>query len=96
MMRFVLSPLAQVDLDEIWDYSVERWGDKRAERYVRDLRQAIEAVAEDPHRGRSCDEIRVGYFKYAVVSHVIFYRLTDCGIDVVRILHGRMDLEQHL
>lgn len=29
-------------------------------------------------------------------SHVIFYRLTQGGIDIVRILHGSVDFEQHL
>lgn len=33
----------------------------------------------------------------AVQSHVLFYRVTDAGlIDVVRILHQRMDVAAHL
>jgi plasmid stabilization system protein ParE len=28
-------------------------------------------------------------------SHFVFYRITAEGIDVVRILHQRMDFEQH-
>ncbi|PWR20516.1 type II toxin-antitoxin system RelE/ParE family toxin [Zavarzinia compransoris] len=37
-----------------------------------------------------------GYFKYAVGSHVIFYTRTDSGIDIVRVLHKRMDMGRHL
>jgi toxin ParE1/3/4 len=96
MTGYVLSPRAQLDLDDIWDYSLNRWGAARAERYVRDLVQALEMIAIDRQRGRLCDDIRAGYFKYAAVSHVIFYRIAGDQIDVVRILHGRMDFKQHL
>ena len=41
-------------------------------------------------------EIGAGYLKYAVGSHVIFYRQTDAGIDVIRILHQRMDVPSRL
>ena len=96
MTNYVLSPLARADLDGIWDYSAEQWGETQAERYIRELWQAIEFVATDPRRGRACDDIRAGYHKYAVGRHVLFFRLTAAGIDVVRILHGRMDFDRHL
>ena len=68
----------------------------QAEDYIRLLQNAIETVAEDPRRGRPCDEIRKGYRKYVAGSHMIFYRKAKSGIDIVRILHGRMDFERHL
>ena len=37
MARYLLSPRAQADIDGIWDYSVDRWGEERAESYVRGL-----------------------------------------------------------
>ncbi len=96
MSRFLLSPRAQKDLDEIWGYSVERWGEERTEIYVRGLWFGITTVAADSRRGQSCDDIRPGYFKYAVGSHLLFYRLIPDGVDIVRILHKRMDFERHL
>jgi toxin ParE1/3/4 len=56
----------------------------------------IGALASDPLRGRACDEIRPGYRKGHAGSHVIFYRVEDRRIDVVRIVHRRMDFERHL
>jgi toxin ParE1/3/4 len=94
---YVLSPRARADLDAIWDYSVAHWGSDRTELYIRELQRAIEYLSADPRRrGRQCDEIRTGYFKHSVGSHVLFYRLTGDGIDVVRILHSRMDFGRHL
>jgi toxin ParE1/3/4 len=95
--RYLLSPAAQADLNHIWDYTAERWDTDQAEEYLRELQRAIERVAANPRIGRACDEIRPGYFKLATGSHVLFYRVTDGGaIDVVRVLHQRMDLDQHL
>ncbi len=95
-MRAVLTPRAQKDLDEIWDYTLSRWGLDQAERYVRGIGDAIRSVAEDPRRGRPCNEIRPGYRKYSIGSHVLFYRARPTGVEIVRILHQRMDYDQHL
>jgi toxin ParE1/3/4 len=94
--RFVLSPRAEFDLDEIWDYTADRWGLDQAERYTRALWQRIEAIAAKPAMGQDCSDIRAGYWKIPSGSHVLFYRLTADGIDVVRILHERMDFERHI
>ena len=96
MTGYIISPRAQADIEEIWDYTVGRWNDNQAVRYIRAIQEAIETIAADPARGRSCEQVRAGYRKYAVGSHVIFYRGSADGIDVVRVLHQRMDFERHL
>ena len=58
--KLKLSPRARRDLGEIWDYTEERWGADQAELYIKRIWQAIEAVAHDPAKGRSCDAIRQG------------------------------------
>ncbi|RQT38490.1 type II toxin-antitoxin system RelE/ParE family toxin [Burkholderia contaminans] len=55
----------------------------------------MEALARSEKAGRTCI-VRDGYFRYAVGSHVVFYRETEYTIDVIRVLHQRMDIEQHL
>ncbi len=96
MSRFTLSPRAQADLEEIWDYTEARWSRDQAEIYVRQIKTAIENLAADPSRGRACDDVRAGYRKYPVGSHVLFYRVRPDGVDIVRVLHGRMDFERWL
>lgn len=94
--RYTLSPRAQSDFDEIWDYTARHWGADQAEAYIRQLWRDIEAVAAKPTIGRPCPEVRAGYHKFRSGSHVIFFPLSRGSIDVVRILHGRIDFEQHL
>ena len=96
MSRYVLSPRAQADIGDIWTYTVKRWNVDQAERYVRLIQTEIDVLASDPLRGRACDEIRPGYRKGYAGSHLIFYRVEDHRIDVVRILHQHMDYERHL
>lgn len=94
MLKF--SPRARQDIEEIWDYTVEHWGQRQAEIYLRLIRTAAEAIASDPKRGRTCDDVRPGYRRYEVGSHVLFYRMATKHVIVIRILHQRMDVERHI
>jgi toxin ParE1/3/4 len=96
MSGYVLTPRAQADLDEIWNYTARRWNEGQADRYILEIQRAIEIVAHDPQRGRPYDDIRSGYRKYLAGSHFLFFRIVADGIDVVRILHQSMDFERHL
>jgi toxin ParE1/3/4 len=94
--RYLLSPAAQADLEQIWDYTHDQWGIEQ-EAYLRELQSAIERAAANPQIGRACDEVRAGYRKLAAGSHTLFYRVSAEGvIDVVRVLHQRMDVDRHL
>lgn len=96
MSPYALSPRAASDLNDIWDHTQAQWGEVQAESYIRGIQRAIEDAAGDPRRGRPCDHIRTGYFKLSAGSHVIFYRLAGGELDVIRILHQRMDFARHL
>jgi toxin ParE1/3/4 len=96
MNRTRFSPAAQDDLSAIWDDTVHHWGVAQAERYILGIREACEALADGHRKGSDADNIRSGYRKLPVGSHVLFFRVTDDGeIDVVRILHQRMDVAGH-
>ena len=96
-MSVRLSPRARTDLSRIWDDSAERWGADQADRYVRLLAGGFDRLAEGSARGRRADEIREGYLRLSVGSHVLFYRRgAEGGIEVIRILHQRMDFKRHL
>lgn len=97
MTGFVLSPAARADLEAIWDYTSERWSPDQAERYILAIGDACESLGSGKRLGQSAEDIRKGYRKLSVGAHVVFYR-TDANdlIDIVRILHQRMDLPSRL
>jgi toxin ParE1/3/4 len=96
--RYVLSPAAQTDLEQIWSYTCDRWHDDQAEAYIRVIQHAVELVADNPLIGRPCDDVRAGYRRHTAGSHTLYYRVGADGhlVDIVRILHKRMDVDQNL
>ena len=96
MGEVALRPRARADLDNIWEYTLRTWGQKQAERYLRALNDTFHALAEQPKLGRSYDEVHEGLRVYPSGKHLIFYFETKTGIDVVRVLHERMDVRSHL
>ncbi len=78
-------------------YTRKQWGKAQQTRYLSQLDAAFHDLADKPETGRACDDIREGYYKYGVGKHLIFYRHKEKDqIEIVRILHGRMDIDQHL
>lgn len=96
MKEFQLTPAARHDLSGIWDYTATHWDQAQAEKYILEIKAAIERIAADPERGRACDEIRQGYRRYGIGSHLVFYRDSADTVDIIRILHQRMDPTRHL
>ena len=90
-----LSPLAESDLEDIWRYTFETWSADRADRYLRDLVAVFEDLAAGRKTGRPSD-VRDGYLKHTASAHVVYVRRSDGWIEVIRVLHGRMDSDRHL
>lgn len=68
--RVRLSPMAEVDLEDIWLYSFRRWSANQADRYLRDILSAMDDLAVGRRTGRPVD-VRDGYFRYAVGAHLL-------------------------
>lgn len=83
------------DMEAVWLYSQSQWGMQQTERYIDDLTEAFRFQSENPKAGAACDNIRTGYQKYPVSRHVVYYRQTDYGVEVILVLHDRMLATQH-
>jgi len=96
MAEYRLSPAAERDLESIWIYTCAEWGLEQAERYTDLLTAAFQVLAESPQSASACDHIRQGYRRRSVERHTIYFRVTEYGIAIIRVLHGRMDAPFHL
>ncbi len=92
MARLLIRPLAEQDLDQIWDY-IALHDQARAEAVVRDLYDRFGKLAHNPYMGRERAEIEEGLRSFSVGSYVVFYLLLADGIDIVRVLHGARDIQ---
>lgn len=96
MKRLLLTPKAKTDLGGIWDFSNLRWGAAQAEKYTRELWQAMQSQAVDWSTSSDISAVRKDYRKIKSGSRVIFFRITPDAMEVVRILHEKMDFDRHL
>jgi toxin ParE1/3/4 len=97
MPGFELTNKAKSDLKDIAIYTQNTWGNRQRNIYLTALDKSFYALASDHLKGRNCSEIRSGYRKHKVGKHIVFYREINTNlIEIVRILHERMDIESQL
>jgi toxin ParE1/3/4 len=96
MRTLKLTDYAQTDLEQIADYTVAEWGQKQADFYLEQLEKAFYSLLDNPYLGKSRDDIKAGYRSLLVEKHLVFYRLANEQLEIMRILHYRMDVIQHL
>lgn len=97
-MKYRLSKEAVKDLENIWLHTFENWSVEQADRYLNLIFDEIKFVSENPLFGTNYDHIREGYFRTRVNSHFVFYKLSTKGelIDVIRVLHQQVDIDERL
>ena len=95
MAFYLLSESAQQDIISIRDYTMKTWGKEQAGKYLTQLKQRLEWLAENPALGSRRDEIKEGYISFPEGRHVIFYRSAEGGIEVMGIVHQSEDIDTH-
>jgi len=93
---YKLQPEAEKDLEDIWNYTVEKWGVEQAIRYVDELDLAFQLLARTPLISRERVEftppVRIHHHK----KHLIVYLVRETNIIIVRVLHDSMEVETQL
>jgi toxin ParE1/3/4 len=97
-MNYKISVKASEDIETIWLYTLENWSLEQADRYVNLIFDEIEYLAINPNSGKNFTHTRKNYRCSKVKSHLIFYRFIEKQkeIEIIRILHQRMDLTNRL
>jgi len=97
MAKFYLTNKAVEDLGEIWNYTIETWSENQAEIYYSLLIDSCQELAYNLNQGKSFEIVEKNVLGYKTGQHIIFYRMvTENEIEVIRILHGMMDLKNHV
>lgn len=95
-MKFYLTTKALKDLKDIALYTEEKWGIKQRNIYLDKMDKVFHKISKNPHRGKSCNHLRQGYFKLLIEKHIIFYKIDESEIEIIRILHQSMDISTHI
>ncbi|MCQ2116993.1 MAG: type II toxin-antitoxin system RelE/ParE family toxin [Bacteroidales bacterium] len=94
MAKYHLTKKAVQDLDNIWTYTLNTWSEQQADEYYLSLVNTFAAIANNPcYLDKEYVEIHRGLFRRACRKHLVFYRPVENGdVEIVRILHERMDI----
>jgi toxin ParE1/3/4 len=97
MSEYIISEKALEDINNIWIYTAENWSVKQADRYYNLIIDEIEYIVRNLDMARDFGKIRKSYRYSKVKSHLIFFKKDKTNeIEVVRVLHERMDIENRL
>lgn len=97
MASYTLTNKAVLDLSAIWDYTVETWSERQADKYYFMLLDTCQDLANGKIFGRKYPEISDEILGFRTGQHILFYRkLSHDKVEIARILHGQMDLKNRI
>jgi len=93
-MKHRLSLLADSDLDDIWYYVASQSGSTEiADRLIGSITDRFFLLTSYPNLGRARDEdLRPGLRTFPVGEYVIFYRIEDEDVVILRVLRGSRNI----
>ena len=97
MANYKLTNKAVEDLTEIWEYTIEKWSEQKADRYYKLLLDSCQDIANNPNLGKNYEGITNDLFGLKTIRHIIFYRKRiNLPIEITKILHGQMDIKNRI
>lgn len=91
-----LIPAAKEDLQDIWRYTVKKWGRSQAELYISSLKSACHQLIFTPTIGRPAANLGKNVRIYRHQHHYIFYLEKQADIIFLAFLHEKRDILQHM
>jgi toxin ParE1/3/4 len=88
MSRYVINVLASRDLNEIADYFAET-SIEAGERFFREFNRKCQQLVSFPNSGKSYAQVRADLRGLPLESYIIFYRVLDDGVEILRVVSGR-------
>ena len=92
MSHYVISPSASRDLNTIADYFLTR-NIEAGEKLFQEFNQKCKNLAKFPNMGKSYAHIKLSLRGLPLDGYIIFYRVINDGVEILRVVSGRQDLE---
>lgn len=96
MGKYIVQKAAGEDSRKIGRYTQEKWGVEQRKRYIGQLKDRFEALAENPKIGRARDNIEKGLRSAKQGRHLIFYeeieRANFRDVAIIHVIHESMDV----
>jgi len=97
MAKVILRQETIDDLNSIWDYAFEKWSEKQADKYYATVKMACNGIGDNPDIGKEYYGISKNLLGLKSGKHIISYQqMSNSRIEIIRILHERMDLKNRM
>ena len=96
--RYRLSAAAEQSLDDIFNYTFDRWGEDQARRYIHELFAMFQSIADGTEPGRLIQAEYGVQGRYARCGRHFVYWTThsDGRVAIAEVLHERMNIGDRL
>jgi toxin ParE1/3/4 len=92
MSSFLLTLEAKRDLEEIHDF-IAQDNPTVALSFINWIQEKCHTVAASPEIGRKREELGMELRSFPIKNYIIFYRIKNANIQIIRILHAARDVE---
>jgi toxin ParE1/3/4 len=92
MLPVIRTEQAENDLESILTY-LDEHSPAAAQRLAKALDERCRLLEQLPMMGRPRDDLAMGLRSVVIEGYVLFYRITTSAVEVIRILHGRRDID---
>lgn len=97
MASYTLTNKAVLDLSEIWEYKVDTWSEKQADKYYFMLLDICQDIADGEVSGKNYPEVNTELLGLRAGEHILFYRKPSVDkVEIVRTLHTQIDLKKRI
>ena len=93
---YKLSGKAEIDLAEMYEFGIYKFGLSQAQKYFTSMHEAFGILAKNKDLGRDASEFIDELKRFSFKAHTIFYLHNASGIFIIRVLSQRMNYERNL
>jgi toxin ParE1/3/4 len=87
------SPLSETDLTDTW-FQIAEQNFYAADAFIEAIRMRANKLSQFPERGAPRDDLMPNLRMLVEGKYLIFYRVSNSDVEILRVLHGAMDLTQ--
>jgi len=91
---YFLSRSADLDVDQLYEFGLSQWGERRADMYLQSLFGLFEVLGLSPGMGRRRPELPETLRSFPHDSHVVIYTPFSQEVAIVRVVHGSADIKR--
>lgn len=95
-VQLLLTEHALQDLAEIQEYSLAKWGERQADKYLDDMESALSRIQERPDLLRPETQFSPFLSFYRVNKHLLVCDRVESTIYLLAVIHGNRDIPSRL